>query len=73
VKVLEEANKGHEDLISIMRSRFDNVTRVVNPWQQGNINQMISQLGMTNDTSTIKDVMNFCFIDNRIDNVKIEH
>jgi hypothetical protein len=28
---------------------------------------------MINDNSTIKDVMNFCFIDNRIDNVKIEH
>lgn len=28
---------------------------------------------MVNDDSVIKDVLNYCFLDNRIDHVKVEH
>jgi len=72
LRVFQEVNENHNNMLAVIRRRTENVNLVLNWWQAGNVHATINALSMMNDISVTQDVLKYCIVESKVDGINIQ-
>jgi hypothetical protein len=73
LKVLQDIDEGHAQLINVMKNRTKNIHSVQKYYENGNMTAALNALNMMKDIPAITDTLNSCLVTYKSDAISLEH